>query len=128
MYKEYCTGCGLCASIKDVDIEMEKNGFREISFSDNRDGLLEKVCPSGGVQCEQLEPGNIWGREHGVFLSYSLNSSVRKKASSGGVLTTIALYLLDHKLGIRLKQRWCVARQKRKYSHVWDHDILPLCH
>ena len=98
MYKEYCTGCGLCASIKDVDIEMEKNGFREISFSDNRDGFLEKVCPSGGVQCEQLEPGKIWGREHGVFLSYSLNSSVRKKASSGGVLTTIALYLLDHKL------------------------------
>lgn len=96
MYKEYCTGCGLCASIYGLEMHMEANGFHEIRTPEGKEELLKRICPAGGSQCKQLEEKQIWGRENGVYLAYSLNPSVRKKASSGGVLTAIAMYLVDN--------------------------------
>lgn len=96
MYKEYCTGCGLCSSVYGLEMQMEGNGFREIKTSKGKEEILKNICPVGGSQCNELEEGKIWGRKKGVYISYSCDPLVRKTASSGGVLTAIGMYLIDN--------------------------------
>lgn len=99
IYKEYCTGCGLCKSLRKSDIELTEKGFREISSTDGIDFDFANICVAGGIQCKDMDRYKIWGREKGVFLAYSEDELIRKSASSGGVLTTIAIYLLqNHKV------------------------------
>lgn len=94
IYQKYCTGCGLCQSIGESELNRDERGFlHPIKNSD----LLKKVCPVSGVQANALDKNNIWGRSEGVYLGWSNNSFIRNKASSGGILTEIACYLLNSK-------------------------------
>lgn len=97
MYKSYCTGCGLCASVDNEEIIVDKKGFRRIK-NDKPTDFLSQVCPVSGKQSADLAYGKIWGKEEGVFLSYSTDTEIRHSASSGGALTALCLYLLDNKL------------------------------
>ena len=48
---EYCTGCGLCESMKKAEMFEDEKGFprvRRDSISDVRE--LEKLCPVFGIQ------------------------------------------------------------------------------
>lgn len=98
MYREYCCGCGLCESVGKSKLLKDEKGFLvpKENFKDF-DEFCSKICPSSGVQCDQLEKTNIWGKNHSVNIAYSTNDNIRFKASSGGVLTSLCCYLIDNK-------------------------------
>ncbi len=93
-FEKYCTGCGLCHSEKAVKFCNDEKGFiRPESFDDE---FFLKYCPAGGAYVRQSS--NIWGDFKKVYLGYSLDETIRNNASSGGVLTELALYLIENKL------------------------------
>ncbi|WP_242867833.1 Coenzyme F420 hydrogenase/dehydrogenase, beta subunit C-terminal domain [Clostridium sp. Marseille-P299] len=97
-FKEYCIGCGLCSAVKGQDFITDDKGFKRPDVKNLKDGVLdlfEQVCPVHNNSLKKLEIGNIWGKREEVYLSYSRDSEIRHKASSGGVLTSLALYLLE---------------------------------
>lgn len=97
-FQEYCIGCGLCNAAKGQEFITDDKGFKRPDVKKLKDDVIdfyEQVCPAHNNSLEKLEFGNVWGRREKVYLSYSRDSNIRHKASSGGVLTSLALYLLD---------------------------------
>lgn len=91
--QEYCVGCGLCVAMKKAHVVEDEKGFYHPKEGDEK--WLTETCPAGGKQQEMLEFGNIWGRTKRVCYGWSADANVRKLASSGGVLTEIASWLLE---------------------------------
>lgn len=92
---EYCTGCGLCETEEKAILNKNQKGFVFPQKGDEE--WLKKVCPAMITQESVMDIRKIWGREKGVYLGWSKDLSVRKKASSGGILTELASFLLDEK-------------------------------
>lgn len=91
--KEYCVGCGLCEALDKAKCETDEKGFLHPISGD--ESWLERVCPSGGRQCDVMGKSNIWGRYKSVYYGWSSDSETRKLASSGGVLTEIAAWAVE---------------------------------
>lgn len=99
LYKEYCTGCGLCHSLYGVKFQMSESGFLEPEIvSDECESKLKNICPCYGKQCGIMHSSDVWGREEGLYTAYSSDEYVRYSASSGGVLTQLCIFLLKEKL------------------------------
>ena len=97
-YKKLCTGCGLCKSIN--NIQFIKDGNFEYPDVKKEDiSLLEKVCPSNGLKFNEGTIDNYepWGNYLNVYKGYSLNDDIRFKCASGGIITSVLCYLLEHK-------------------------------
>lgn len=98
---EYCIGCGLCESVfgkEKATLKLDPDGFyRPLLHLDSAERRkLETFCPIDvGVQ---RYSDNIWGVFKQVMTGYSSNEEVRRRASSGGVLSSIADYLLAKQL------------------------------
>lgn len=94
--KRYCIGCGLCKSEVNTELDELPSGFLTpiISEKEEEQEFFEKVCPVNGPRnnCSSIE---IWGNSQGIYGAYSADEAIRRKASSGGVLTALALFLLD---------------------------------
>lgn len=90
---EYCTGCGLCACQNKAVLRKDEKGFLYPESGDKE--WLKKVCPTMSFLESDRDINKIWGREEGVYLGWSTDSSLREKASSGGILTELASFLLD---------------------------------
>ncbi len=99
MYSEFCSGCGLCISQNKAQWKKNDRGFL-VAVSDEKEfhTFCDKVCPASGTQCSELDKGTVWGRKTGVYLSHSTDEYIRLKASSGGVLTSLCLFLLENKM------------------------------
>lgn len=91
---EYCIGCGLCESIGISKLEIDSRGFSHPCQS-NAD-ILRKICPSVGIHTNVMNKDNVWGQCLEVCIGWSNNPQVRMKASSGGVLTELAAYMLEN--------------------------------
>lgn len=94
--QEYCIGCGLCKSEQSVEVSTEKNGYLKPQFeeTDGMEKFLRNVCPVNGMA--RVEgTGDVWGESKGVFAAHATDDGIRKKASSGGVLTALAIFLLE---------------------------------
>lgn len=94
--KEYCVGCGLCEALNKAECKTDENGFLHPISGD--ESWLERVCPSGGKQCDAMSKFNIWGRYKSVYYGWSSDNATRKLASSGGVLSETAAWLLEQGL------------------------------
>lgn len=97
-FKEYCIGCGLCNAVKGQEFIKDEKGFQRPDVKKIKEGVMEfyeQVCPTHNNSLKKLEVGNVWGRRKEVYLSYSRDSKIRYQASSGGVLTSLAIYLLE---------------------------------
>lgn len=92
---DYCVGCGFCKAKGKAEICTNTKGYYEVASGDI--DWLKQVCPSGGKQVERFS-GTIWGRYEALYLGWSEDHQVRKQASSGGVLTELAAYLLEQKI------------------------------
>lgn len=92
---EYCTSCGLCQAEGIAKLQKDEKGFLHPVDGDVK--MLNKICPSAGNQCQFMDKDKIWGREKNVYYGWSEDESVREKASSGGIITEIASYLLETK-------------------------------
>lgn len=93
-YEKHCTGCGLCKATGKAVLYEDEKGF----FCPNTDAEIKEICPASGVQCDAFDKTDIWGRNHGVFLGWTNDENLRKKASSGGVTSQILCYLLENKM------------------------------
>lgn len=93
---QYCTGCGLCQSLGYARLITDRKGFSHPIEGDEK--FLKNICPSFGVQTRQLEYKEIWGKLLRVFYGWSNDAKIRDLGSSGGVTTSICMYLLDEHL------------------------------
>lgn len=88
-----CSGCGLCHSINGTVLKRNKKGFI-VPVVDG--DIYEKICPV--YYYEKQKEFFIWGEYINTYEGYSLDNNIRYEASSGGVLTTIAIYLLENNI------------------------------
>lgn len=100
LYKRYCIGCGICKSVKGIEFDVSSKGYLVPKVKEKNKDYIEfcnKVCPIGKESFSKLKSGSIWGGTQDIFVSHSNDDDIRYRASSGGVLSTIAIYLLDTK-------------------------------
>ena len=93
---DFCTGCGLCHSIYGVELKKTEKGFVvPTNLTESQARCLKDICMCSGAFWRENEKYSIWGTtEVPPFYAFSTNAKTRKMASSGGVLTEIAIYLL----------------------------------
>jgi coenzyme F420 hydrogenase subunit beta len=91
----YCTGCGLCKSEKKATLHKGRKGFFYPEDGDEK--WLKQICPVMACQESYMDSSSIWGKTNAVYRGWSNDPILRKKASSGGVLTELASFLLDEK-------------------------------
>ena len=91
---EYCSACGLCQGKGYAKLDFE-NGFLTPKIETDDYDFFAKVCPVSGKAYKVQEE---WGDHNGVYLGYSTDPDIRLKASSGGVITAIASYMLESKM------------------------------
>ena len=100
---DMCLGCGLCKVYGNVKMICNEKGFLPDKVVKN--SRMDQICPSVGYNIktlgEQLFPGTLYsyelGHYKGLYTTRSLNRSLLKNASSGGIITAIAAHLLIHK-------------------------------
>lgn len=99
-----CLGCGLCTLVKDVIMVQRDGRYLPSALVDNE--IIESSCPAKGYNIKE-EGHKLFGDvnyryEIGYYrrlcLAHSTNSKILENASSGGVMTQIAYYLLSNKL------------------------------
>lgn len=95
-FEHYCTGCGLCKSLDKAELKDDNRGFSHPVNYDT--DFLSKVCPVSGIHSERLSLQSIWGRSKAVYLGWSTDLKIREQASSGGILTTVAMYLVENSI------------------------------
>lgn len=102
----FCTGCGACASIASagkVEMRIAENGFYRptatADLSEVEASQFRKVCPGVIVEHDGAPDGDsvhpIWGPLKSCRTGYSVDPDLRRFGSSGGVISALALYLLD---------------------------------
>lgn len=96
-----CLGCGLCETIatsqKCQMILNGENGFYEPVFTEKLTQVetrsILKSCP--GIKVQGNNESSVWGEIKQIEEAWSSDPFIRKKASSGGVITTLAIHLLE---------------------------------
>lgn len=100
----YCIGCGLCASVaedKSVEMILGADGFIIPMQSQSALGItpafLRDICPGITVRQKQRHSGvgKIYGNFESFCAAYSNDELVRWKASSGGCITALLIYMLE---------------------------------
>lgn len=94
-----CIGCGICKNEfnDSIDLHLDSNGKFDIdatSWNKEKDLTFSRLCPECNTGNSSLE---IWGTIHKSWYGWSNNEEYRRIASSGGVITEIASYLLERK-------------------------------
>jgi coenzyme F420 hydrogenase subunit beta len=101
-----CTGCGLCAAIcapDKVSMQMSAAGYLRphvtIPISVAERQLFDAVCPGVAVRHEARDaaaPSHpIWGPMTTCQTGYSTDAELRRYGSSGGVISALAVYLIE---------------------------------
>ncbi len=95
LFTEYCTGCGLCKSVRGTAFNVNDKGYIEPILNKKDEAFCAKVCPASGHALKKYQDGTIWGTYKSCNLGWSADEKIRKGSSSGGVLTSICCYLLE---------------------------------
>lgn len=104
-----CMGCGTCAGIcsnNAIEIKESINGLYKPEVNDSRCsncGLCIKVCPGLGIDFNMLNklifgkyPKNSFvGNYITLFTAYSLDDKIRWNGTSGGLITSLLIFLLE---------------------------------
>lgn len=97
-----CCGCGLCSSVLGEQLcsmHLEDDGFymprtnRPLTKEESM--LIKRVCP--GIFVEGRKHEGTWGPMQSICQAWSADKEIRHKAASGGVVTSLAIYLLEQK-------------------------------
>ncbi|WP_027218578.1 Coenzyme F420 hydrogenase/dehydrogenase, beta subunit C-terminal domain [Butyrivibrio fibrisolvens] len=101
LYEEMCTGCGLCHTVRNIEFRVNEKGFESPTLKEDDLCFCDMYCPSSRNSIneqQKLLSNNIWGKNESTYLGWAQNEHVRKCASSGGVLTTICIYLIEKRI------------------------------
>ncbi len=104
MRGQTCAGCGLCAGIDPaIGLEHDSKGWwRPVAYGAPEPGterLMARACP--GARISPWDDGSqraidpVWGPYVRVMTGHATDPEIRHKASSGGVLSALALHLLE---------------------------------
>lgn len=110
---ELCLGCGICESIladKGCRMELNNKGFYMPKFPDsiNKDDIkqIKRLCP--GIHVETSPSKGEWGKIKAVVEAWAIDKNIRHRAASGGVVTSLAIFLLEqHKVDAVLQVGVC---------------------
>lgn len=102
--KNLCVGCGACASLFKTPaarMELANSGFlrpvqlRELNSAEV--AVFSDICPGVGVAHANRGPQflPLWGPVHKVQAGHAADEQVRYLGSSGGVLSALAIFLLE---------------------------------
>lgn len=100
---DLCLGCGLCEAIvpDKCKMKLHDEGFYRPHFVESlnkeEESCITDTCPGINVIGQNLN-SNIWGNVISIKEAWANDEKVRYKASSGGVITALAIYLL--KMGL----------------------------
>lgn len=102
---ELCVGCGLCSSLAAQSIEMvlDSKGYlrpkQNSTIVESTENILWKICPGVSVSKRNGDKEEFcWGRIVDLKTGWSNDEKIRFKASSGGALSQILIYLLNERL------------------------------
>jgi spermidine/putrescine transport system permease protein len=100
-----CAGCGLCAGIasgRAVKLSMTQDGFlRPISgaaLDPGEERRLLDICPGNHLSFGSSDApllDDAWGPYHRLLKGHATDEQIRFRASSGGVISAIAHFLLE---------------------------------
>lgn len=97
-----CLGCGLCEAIAGRDkceMFISSDGFYRPHFktelNNNEIKEILEICP--GIHIEGDNHFGVWGNILAVTESWANDNVIRKKSASGGVISALAIYLLESK-------------------------------
>lgn len=106
--QDVCAGCGLCASVSNnIKMTVSDVGFLRPDFKINEITeeslrIINNTCPGMTVKhdldydvADSFD--KIWGPYFNINSGFSSEDKVRYNGSSGGVLTALAIYLLEAK-------------------------------
>lgn len=98
--KGLCLGCGLCEALSKGEIKMTlaKNGFYKPKGIEagGWDDAINKVCPGINVKNQnKTKHLSIWGNVLQVRNAWATDTELRQLSSSGGVTSSLAIYLLE---------------------------------
>lgn len=101
---DLCNGCGTCYSIcqkNAISLNLNSSGTCIIAHIDKNDcikcGECARYCPSF-ISLFNKSEESIVGKYLELYYGYSLDDNLRFRASSGGIVTQVLLYLQESKL------------------------------
>jgi coenzyme F420 hydrogenase subunit beta len=100
----FCSGCAACAGIageNTVKMSISRQGYLRPVFlnqlSPQQSEKINNVCP--GIRIERASTEvpyhAIWGALSSVRTAHSTDAEIRRVGSSGGVISALALFLLE---------------------------------
>lgn len=95
MIEKYCAGCGLCAACTNAKFE-NLNGFKTPHIKEEQLSFCEKYCVATQKDIKKYNLNSKWGTYQAVYLGHSQNEQVRLGASSGGIITSVTMWLLKN--------------------------------
>ncbi len=145
-----CIGCGLCEAIGQRDgikMRLAENGFYEPTIPDSISKEIEseigKLCPGVNIECIDNKE-TFCGNVVAAYEGWSNEPEIRKKGSSGGIITALACYLLrkqqitavlqvgvcegdflHNKLQVSRTEEEVMARASSRYAPALVFDHLP---
>ena len=114
-----CTHCGTCAGLSGGSIKMKESKYGPIPELINPESILDDIiyssCPGKGLEYPDIVKSLFntdaidWrvGYYKETYIGYSHNDKIRESGASGGIITSLLIYLLENKLidgAITLKQ------------------------
>lgn len=98
-----CVGCGLCASVLETEkckMRLNANGFYEPvvmkPLLPSEAQMVKRLCP--GVHVEAEGHHGVWGHMLSICEAWASDADVRHRAASGGVVTSLAVCVLENQL------------------------------
>lgn len=98
-FHDFCSGCGLCHDVYGIYFSKDSKGFYYPCFEGKtyEEKQMSSICPFGKNGVEKYS-GTVWGSYKKVFQGWSTDEELRFKASSGGTVSALAAYLLEHEI------------------------------
>ena len=97
---DLCLGCGLCSSVLGENkcrMELGKNGFYSVNLtkplSKQETLVIRKICPA--IKVKGNSHNSTWGNVRKVVEGWSKDTSLRHKSASGGIVSSLAIYMLE---------------------------------
>lgn len=100
---DLCVGCGICLGLCPTNaISLKTNNVLTVNFDYSRCtncATCIKACPAlSNFYKENLTITDVLGKIEKVFFGYSTDDNIRYHAASGGVITSLVLYMLKQKI------------------------------
>lgn len=99
---DLCLGCGLCEAVDKAHCSMriDENGFYRPEFDGIpvlTDTFIRNACPGIRIKANNgnRSAHSIWGNVEKVVNAWASDVNIRKSSSSGGVTSSLAIYLLE---------------------------------